>query len=286
MTKTFTPRQPIWCAGCGHFGVQAALVDALRALEIPPHETLIIAGIGCSGTIQNNIGAYGYHAIHGRVLPTAIGAVVANPGLTVIASGGDGDGYAIGLGHLIHTFRRNPSLLYVVMNNGIYGLTKGQPSPTSEPEVDSSEQPLDAVHLGLTIPSSTFIARGFVGKPVQLGRLMREALVHVRERRGFAFLEVMSPCVTYNDSYSRWDSLVIDLDEDTTHDASDWIGSAARYARLIADGRIPTGLIYRGTARTYEAALGLDPRKPMALQDPAPGPRRRELEALLEPYYR
>lgn len=284
MTTTFTPRQPIWCAGCGHFGVQAAVVEALRDLEIPAHETAVLAGIGCSGTMQNNISSYGYHATHGRVLPTATGMVVANPKLTVIASGGDGDGYAIGIGHLIHAFRRNPSMLYVVMNNGIYGLTKGQPSPTSGQSV-VPELPLDAVQLGLTFPSASFIARGYVGRPVQLGRLMREALRHVRKKLGFAFMEVMSPCVTYNDTYPLWEALYTDIEQDATHEPSNRIESATRVARLTAQGRLVTGLIYQGTARTYESALKIDLDNTPARQAANTSPPAHDLDALLDRYY-
>jgi len=284
MTTTFTPRQPIWCAGCGHFGVQAAVIEGLRALAIPAHETAILAGIGCSGTMQNNISGYGYHATHGRVLPTATGMVVGNPNLTVIASGGDGDGYAIGIGHLIHAFRRNPSMLYVVMNNAIYGLTKGQPSPTAGPE-EAPELPLDAVQIGLTFPSSTFIARGFVGRPAQLARLMREALTHVREKRGFAFLEVMSPCVTYNDTYPLWDAMYTDIEQEPGHDPGNRVEAAARCARLTAEGRLVTGLIYRGTGRTYESALHVDRVNTPAMRGSAPVARREDLGALLDRYY-
>ena len=132
MTKTYTPARPIWCAGCGDFGVLEALTTAFQQLEVPEHNRMIIAGIGCSGSLQNNLSCYGYHALHGRVLPTATGAKLANPNLTVVGVGGDGDGYAIGCGHLVHAFKRNPGVTYIVMNNGTYGLTKGQASPTSE----------------------------------------------------------------------------------------------------------------------------------------------------------
>jgi 2-oxoglutarate/2-oxoacid ferredoxin oxidoreductase subunit beta len=283
MTRTFTPSQPNWCAGCGHFGVQGALVESLTYLGFAPHETVMLAGIGCSGTMQNNVSAYGYHATHGRVLPTATGMVIANPGLIVIASGGDGDGYAIGMGHLVHTFRRNPSMLYIVMNNGTYGLTKGQPSPTAHAD-DSPEPPLDAVQLGLAIQNSTFIARAFVGRSAQLNRLMREGLLHAKQKCGFAFLEVMSPCVTYNETYTRWEAQLADLDRDAAYDSSDRIKAAAHYARLAANGKVPVGLVYRGSSRTYEAALAIDALNCPAHQDVSVNTRQQELHALLEPY--
>ena len=132
-TKTFPPARPIWCAGCGDFAVQGVLEKALKGVGIPTYKFMLLAGIGCSGTIQNNVECYGYHALHGRVLPTSIGAKLANPDLTVVAAGGDGDGFAIGAGHLVHTFKSNPSITYIVMNNSNYGLTKGQASPTSPP---------------------------------------------------------------------------------------------------------------------------------------------------------
>lgn len=284
VTQTFVPRQPIWCAGCGHFGVQGAVIQAMNTLGIAAHETAMLAGIGCSGTMQNNLSAYGYHATHGRVLPTATGMAVANPQLTVVASGGDGDGYAIGLGHLLHTFRRNPCVLYIVMNNGTYGLTKGQPSPTAEPQ-HAPELPLDAVHLGLTLPGSTFLARGFVGRFTQLTELMCQAFVHVREKRGFAFLEVISPCVTYNDTYPECEAALVDLDAEPGYDPTERLAAAARYASLTAQGRLPVGLIYRGQARTYEQALGITPDNPPALQDINPQHHRQQLLDLLDRYH-
>jgi len=243
VTATYPPATPIWCAGCGHFGVQAVMLGALRELSIPTHEVMVLAGIGCSGTIQNNLGTYGYHALHGRVLPTATGVHFANPNLTVIATGGDGDGYAIGMGHLVHTFRRNPSLVYVVMNNGVYGLTKGQESPTAQGE--GSGAGFDAVSLGLSIPGTTFLGRGFARRPDQLQGLMVAALEHARARRGFAFLEVLSPCVTYNDTYPIWDATLYDLDADPGHDPSDRATAFATLSRLGSEGRMAVGLVYR-----------------------------------------
>lgn len=266
MAVTFKPGSPIWCSGCGHFGVESALKQSLNNLSIEPHEAMVLAGIGCSGTIQNYIGCYGYHALHGRVLPTATGVAAANPALTVIAAGGDGDGYAIGCGHLIHTIRRNPSLLYIVMNNGTYGLTKGQPSPTAVDRADQ-EHAVDAIQLALTIPGSTFLARGYVGQIRQLVSLVDAALTHVRNKCGFAFLEVISPCVTYNDNYPSWRELLVNLDSDESYDCGDRTAAIANYARLTAEGRLPSGLIYQGSATTFEDAIGVTVKNSPAFQD-------------------
>jgi 2-oxoglutarate ferredoxin oxidoreductase subunit beta len=252
VTATYTPRPPIWCAGCGHFGVQSALITALREAGVPQHQVLILAGIGCSGTIQNNLGTYGYHALHGRVLPAATGAALADPALTVVAAGGDGDGYAIGAGHLVHTFRRNPAFTYLVMNNATYGLTKGQDSPTAaliHPE--HRERALDGILLGLGITASTFLARGYSGRPEQLVRLVGAALEHARSGRGFGFVEVLSPCVTYQDTYPLWESAVYDLDTAAGYDPTDRSGAFAACLRVMREGRIPIGLVYRGGPEAF-----------------------------------
>lgn len=247
MTSTYSPKTPIWCAGCGHYGVQGAIDAALRQLEIPPSETMVLAGIGCSGTIQNNMGTYGFHALHGRVLPTATGTALAAPSLTVIAAGGDGDGYAIGAGHLVHAFKRNPSLTYVLMNNATYGLTKGQDSPTA-PLADDPARPeaLDGVLIGLSIRSSTFVARGFTRRPDHLKRLVVAAIEHSRSGAGFAFLEVLSPCVTYQDTYPSWDAAVVDLDEIGGFDPSDRATAFSTCLDVLEGGGVPIGLAYRG----------------------------------------
>lgn len=277
MTATYTPRNPIWCAGCGHFGVQGALDLALRQAAIPREATLILAGIGCSGTIQNNLGTYGYHALHGRVLPTATGATLADPDLTVIAAGGDGDGYAIGGGHLLHTFRRNPALTYLLMNNAVYGLTKGQDSPTAPMVLaDGREAALDGILLGLSIPATTFLARGFTRRPEQLVRLIGAALDHARSGRGFALVEVLSPCVTYQDTYPLWDAEVVDLDEDPEHDPADRAGAFARCLAAVEAHRVPIGLVLQGGP----PAIVPDPGP--ARTDPAAG--RDRLAVILDGY--
>ena len=243
--ETFSPARPIFCAGCGHFGVGAALELAVDDLGIPRHELMVVAGIGCSGTVQNNLVAYGYHSLHGRVLPTATGIAFANPSLTVIGAGGDGDGYAIGAGHLVHTFRRNPSLVYLVMNNGTYGLTKGQDSPTAL--VDDSPA-FDAVDLGLSIPGTTFVARAFARMPDQLRELTRRAIQHSRAGRGFAFVEVLSPCVTYNDTYAVWDSGLHDVDADPDYDTEDRVAAMQLSMTVKTEGLQAVGLIYQAPA--------------------------------------
>jgi 2-oxoglutarate ferredoxin oxidoreductase subunit beta len=268
---TYTPGTPIWCTGCGHFGVLAALRAAIAELEIPPHELVTLAGIGCSGTIQNYLGTYGYHALHGRVLPTATGVALANPDLTVLAAGGDGDGYAIGAGHLVHAFRRNASFTYVVMSNETYGLTKGQRSPTRAADPGQLNGRLDAIAMGLAIPSTTFLARGYSGFPEQLHRLTRQALEHARARQGLAFLEVISPCVTYRDTYPVWDQMLEDVDADPGYDPSDRAAAFAATSALAAGGKLPAGLVYRA---------------PATEPDEAPAPARAELDPVeLAPRY-
>ncbi len=260
-TETFTPARPIWCAGCGDFAVQGVLEKSLSKLGIEPHDLMLHAGIGCSGTIQNNLKCYGYHALHGRVLPTAIGSKLANPELTVVAAGGDGDGFAIGAGHLVHAFKSNPSITYIVMNNSTYGLTKGQPSPTSPTGYKgNAEEDLDAIILGLSFKSATFLARGFSGNPEQLERLMISALEHTKAGRGFAFLEVLSPCVTYHDTHREWRAKVYNVENDENYDRSNRTEVYTNLHRILDDGRIPIGLLYHSEHPSLES-LVLNPEK-------------------------
>ena len=268
MTVTFNPSHPIWCAGCGHFGVKNAMVNALEKLEIPAHETMVLAGIGCSVTVQNNISAYGYHALHGRVLPTALGVKLANPNLMVIAAGGDGDGYAIGAEHLVHSFKRNPSVVYVLMNNGIYGLTKGQRSPTATQLDLTTEKALDGISLGLSIPGSTFLARGYSGASDQLNSIMESAFMHAKLGRGFAFVEVMSPCVTYNYTYAEWSAKVSDVTAQDGYDRTNRIKAFTTVFQCAVDNRIPTGIIFENTnGPTFDGAWRRNGSKAPALID-------------------
>jgi len=273
MTETFTPTRPIWCAGCGDFGVLEALTQGLYELAVPAYRRMIIAGIGCSGSLQNYLSCYGYHALHGRVLPTATGCKLANPDLTVVAVGGDGDGYAIGGGHLVHAFKRNPGITYIVMNNGTYGLTKGQASPTSTAGFRGNiEEDLDPVLLALSIPGSTFIARAYSGQPAQLLNLTIAALKHTAAGYGMAYLEVLSPCVTYNDTYREWRTNVYNIDDDADYDRKDRAAAFTRMIDLREQGRLPLGLIYEGEGPALEKLAcnpAFDPPARQDISDPS-----------------
>ena len=276
MTKTFTPSRPIWCAGCGDFGVLHALIGGFEELGVPEHERFVTAGIGGSGTLQNDLSCYGYHTLHGRVLPTVTGAKLANPDLTVVGVGGDGDGYAIGGGHLMHAFKRNPGITYIVMNNGTYGLTKGQASPTAPEGWQNKsfkaggrnlEEDFDPIMLGLSIPGSTYIARAYAGQPAQLKSLVVGALKHARDGKGMGYVEVLSPCVTYNDTYRDWRTSVYDVDSEEGYDPTNKAAAFVRMSELREEGRLPLGLIYEGKHPALEA-ISVNPELPApALHD-------------------
>lgn len=285
MTKTYEVGHPIWCAGCGHFGVKGAIEEAIRNAGLALHEVFVLAGIGCSGTVQNNMGAYGYHSMHGRVLPNAVGASLANPDLAVIAAGGDGDGYAIGAGHLMHALKRNPNILYVVMNNGVYGLTKGQDSPTREiPATAPEEDPLDAMMLGLSIRSTTFLARAITSRSDQLNDLMLRGLKHAREGRGMAFVEVLSPCVTYNDTYPDWMKRVYDVDADPDYSPDDRGKAFSHLDGLIRQNYVPIGLIYHGEHASLHDSLLNEVAPIHALDDERAAETRKYLEQVVDAY--
>jgi len=198
--KDYKSEQPTWCPGCGHFAILNALQKAAAELEIPPHEIALVTGIGCSGKLSSFFNAYGFHGIHGRTLPLATGIKLANPELTVIASGGDGDGYSIGLSHILHTARRNVDITYIVMDNRVYGLTKGQTSPTSLIGFNTKTSPSGSVEtpiqpLALAVSAgATYVAQGFSGDLKQVIELIINGILH----KGFAIIDIFSPCVTFN----------------------------------------------------------------------------------------
>jgi 2-oxoglutarate ferredoxin oxidoreductase subunit beta len=217
---------PDWCPGCGDFGVLAALEKAIVDLQIQPYNVVTISGIGCSSNLPGYINTYGMHTLHGRALAVATGVKLANHDLTVVVTGGDGDGFGIGGNHFIHTMRRNVDLLYLAMDNQIYGLTTGQASPTSaigmktkSTPFGSVEGPINPITLALAV-GCTFVARGFSGEQKQLTDLIKQGLQH----KGFSFIDVFSPCVTYNhdNTYPWFKQRVKKLEEDSTYDSSNW----------------------------------------------------------------
>ena len=263
-----TDEKSWWCPGCGDFGVLAALQKALVELNIAPHEVAIVAGIGCSGKIGNYINSYNFHVVHGRTLPTAMGVKLANRRLTVLAVGGDGDGFAIGMSHFLHAVRRNVDITYIVMDNHVYGLTKGQNSPTSDRGAKAKAQPAGNIEspvrpLSLAVTGGcTWVGQGFSAKQAQLVDLIKDAIRHP----GFSFLNTISPCVTYNkvNTYDWYKEVLVDLDQDPTYRPDD---RAEALRRLIQHDELVTGLIYREEAPTYEALLPGFRDEPIAEQD-------------------
>jgi 2-oxoglutarate ferredoxin oxidoreductase subunit beta len=191
--------KPVWCPGCGDFGVLNSLYRALSELKCDPHDTVVVSGIGCSSRLPGYVETYGFNSLHGRALPIATGAKLAAPGLTVVAVGGDGDGIAIGGNHFLHTARRNVDLTYVMMDNEIYGLTKGQAAPTTplgdktkSTTYGNPEAGIDPCTLAISF-GATFVARAFSGDVKGTAELMKKAIQH----KGFAFVNIISPCVTW-----------------------------------------------------------------------------------------
>lgn len=240
---------PDWCPGCGDFGVLAAVQKALVELQIPNHNVVTISGIGCSSNFPGFINTYGMHTLHGRALAVATGMKMANHDLTVLVTGGDGDGFGIGGNHFMHTMRRNVDLLYIVMDNQIYGLTTGQTSPTSRVGMKTKsmpfgnlEGPVNPISLALAA-GATFVARGFSAEQKHLTELIKKGIQH----KGFSFLDVFSPCVTYNhDNTFQWfRSRVKKLEEDAAYDPTDWM--AAMGKSLLWEEEIPIGKFFERT---------------------------------------
>ncbi len=233
--------KPVWCPGCGHFAVLSAATKALAHLALPRENVAVVSGIGCSSRLPAYLSVYGFHGVHGRALAVASGLKAARGDLTVIATGGDGDGFSIGGNHFLHACRRNMDMTYIVMDNEVYGMTKGQASPTTAPDwADSKLTP-----HGPGVPSfnpaaialasgASFIARGFTGDPNGLARMIVEGIQHP----GFAFIQALSPCTTFRPEQKEWKKIVKGFDTESTSDPVE----AAR--RIQGDNGMSTGLIY------------------------------------------
>ncbi|HVC19280.1 MAG TPA: 2-oxoacid:ferredoxin oxidoreductase subunit beta [Vicinamibacterales bacterium] len=252
-TQAYAPKdfksdlKPIWCPGCGDFGVLQAIYRALAAIGRPPHEIAFVSGIGCSSRIPGYTTAYGFNSVHGRALPIAQGIKLANPDLLVLCAGGDGDGFSIGGGHLPHAVRRNADLTYIVMDNQVYGLTKGQLSPTSSrgrktvtSAYGSLEQPINPL-LQVLSYGAGFVAQGTPADTPGLTMLIEEAIRYP----GFAFVNVQSPCVTYGEEHQqmRAQKAMMQPLASLGHDPADFLKAlewATRYGR-----ELHTGVFYR-----------------------------------------
>ena len=274
-------QKPVWCPGCGDYGIMAALKQAFASLDLKSHQIVIVSGIGCGSKLPDYVHAYGYMSIHGRPLAVATGVKLTNPELTVVVVDGDGDAYGIGGNHLIHTARRNMDITHIVQNNQVYALTKGQFSPTTDRGRRTSTSPFGVIEEPIMPPAlalaagATFVARGAAFDPRYTAGLMAEAISHP----GYALLDVLQPCVSFNkiNTYEWYRQRVYKVEERAqerlagdgpgddqcddrgddaranSHDSGDF-QAAMKLAREWGD-RIPLGVIYRRTEEPYHSSL-------------------------------
>jgi pyruvate ferredoxin oxidoreductase beta subunit len=266
--------QPTWCPGCGDFGVLKALKQALPEVGRTPDETMLVTGIGCSGKLNSYLDSYGFHTIHGRSLPVARAAKLANPGLEVVAAGGDGDGYGIGGNHFMHTARENHDMTYIVFNNEIFGLTKGQTSPTSpkghksktQPH-GSAKEPLRPLSLSLTSGAS-YVARTAAVNPNQAKEILIEAMNH----DGFAHVDFLTQCPTWNKDARQYvpyidvqDSDDYDFDPTDRREAAEMMHETED---ALHEGKVLTGRFYvdedRPSYQQEKQNIGEMPETPLA----------------------
>ncbi len=263
--------QPAWCPGCGNFGILNALKKALVELDIEPHKALMVSGIGQAGKLPHYTRGNVLNVLHGRTLPAAAGAKIANPELVVIAVGGDGDGYGEGGNHFLHSVRRNHNITYLVHNNQVYALTKGQASPTSDvgfvtkTTPQGASTPLNSLAVAIAA-GGTFVARGFSGDIDHLTGLIKSGIQH----RGFALIDILQPCVSFNrqNTFAWYKERVYRLEE-TGYEPTN--RSAALEKSLEWGERIPIGVLYRQERPTFEDEFPVLGKGPLVKQviDPA-----------------
>jgi len=247
--------KPVWCPGCGDFAVLNAITKALAFMELPREDVALISGIGCSSRISAYTSLYGFHGVHGRALALAAGLKAARQDLTVLVAGGDGDGLSIGGNHFIHACRRNMDMTYIIMDNEVYGMTKGQASPTTAPDWADSKltphgtgiRPFQPAGLALTAGAS-FIARGFTGDPNGLAKILVAAIQH----KGFSFIQALSPCPTFRPEQMQWKHHVRAFDSETT---SNPIEAAQR---IQADDGMSMGIIFQNEYPVFRPGTGVD----------------------------
>ncbi len=268
-------KEPTWCPGCGNFGILAGLKRALVEADIDPHQVQIVSGIGCGSKIPHYMKVNGFHTLHGRAVAVATGVRLANHGMPVVVVHGDGDGYGMGGNHFIHAARRNIGLVDLVQNNAVYGLTKGQYSPTSPAGFVSKTSPEGAIDrpinpLSLALAAgATFVARGYPLDMAHYAGLIRQALEHP----GYALIDTLQVCVTFNPAqgYKWYSERVYELDEEEGYDPSDLHGAMGK--ALESGDRIPVGLLYQDTSvPAYEAQVPALADGPLAEQGLRPLP--------------
>ncbi|MFN3076447.1 MAG: 2-oxoacid:ferredoxin oxidoreductase subunit beta [Alphaproteobacteria bacterium] len=240
---------PVWCPGCGHYGVLSSVLRAFADMDLPTERVALMSGIGCSSRLPAYTKAYGFHGIHGRVLPLATGLKLARPDLTVVAVGGDGDGFSIGGNHFIHSCRRNVDITYVVMDNAVYGMTKGQASPTTDADWEHSKltphgtgiAPFRPLEIALSA-GATYIARGFSGDPIAVTKLIVDGILHP----GFSFVEILSPCVTYRPEQREYKHQVHPGFGEPTSDRRE------AFRKLMLDDQFTTGVLFQNDTPPFQ----------------------------------
>ena len=248
--------KPNWCPGCGNFGIEMAMKQAMAQLDLDPDRIMLVSGIGCGANMPSWFNTYGLITLHGRSVPVATGAHLANHELSAFVEAGDGDAYGIGMGHFIHAMRRNPNMTYIVGNNTVYGLTKGQVAPTADKGCQSPstpfgnpDLPVNPIALALANHCS-FVSRGYAGNLPHLVTLIKKA----HEHKGFALVDVLQPCVTYakDKGYAYYQDRTYDLQE-AGHDVSDL--EAAMKRAVEPPERFPIGIFYQDVRPLYEETL-------------------------------
>ncbi|MEW6418129.1 MAG: 2-oxoacid:ferredoxin oxidoreductase subunit beta [Nitrospirota bacterium] len=264
--EDYKGQTPAWCPGCGNFGILKAFKDALVELGIEPHQFIIVSGIGQAGKLPHYLKCNTFNGLHGRTLPVATGIRLANHEMHVIAIAGDGDCYGEGGNHLIHAMRRNINVKLLVHDNQIYGLTKGQPSPTSMEGMISKNQPfgvfseqLNPMALAVSLDCS-FVARGFAGDIVHLKGLIKEAIEH----KGFSLIDILQPCVTFNkiNTYEWHRQRVYHIEPE--YNPEDRINAFKK--ALEWGNRIPIGIIYKNHRPILEERIPVIKDKPLLRQ--------------------
>lgn len=257
--------EPTWCPGCGDFAVTAAICNAFSARGVNPDEAVLVSGIGCSSRLPLWMRTFGFHSCHGRAVPVAVGMKLARPDLLVVVTIGDGDAFSIGGGHLPHVARRNIDITLIVMDNQIYALTKNQVSPTSREGMRGSttpygaiDSPMNALTLMLTY-GATFVAQAFAGNPKVTGEIIRQAIEH----KGFSFVNIISPCPTFNvvDTFEYYRPRIYSIDE-THRDKADKVNAfeiaeSALDHTYNPDARVPVGVFYKVEKPVYESMVAV-----------------------------